>query len=303
MCIRDSKRIVQLRIRRQELARFCRSYDIVFHTQTSLWIVPHPHSFSFFYEPGDLWTVRSRHLDLRVWNPRSVYHEILNMLVDNGKDVKRAENIPLSSSLQGFLQQLNYRHVAAVLPPCELDFKPRRKVERVVQVSRISPRKDLEEFFEIARLLPEYEFLIVGYSSPEERALHPGYFEKIAATSIPNVRIVLDRIRNVPQFLEESSVYLYTSKEPGMNISTVQAAAAGCVPVTPSVGGGSEVVRVLERGCTYSSVRDAAVVIKDLMTKRRWTPAEMSEAAQIFAPNRFRETIRSIVRNEFQNSR
>jgi glycosyltransferase involved in cell wall biosynthesis len=291
------KRTVELQLKRRQLRTVGSSFHVAFHTQTSLLVVKHPHIFNFLYEPMDL-----RTLDRTTLNAssglRGFYHNLLNLAINNEMDVKRALNIPLSASLERFLQQKKYRHTGVVSPPCELTFKPRKKIKRVIQVTRIAPQKRLEYFFEVASLLPEIEFVIVGYSSQDERKLNPGYTEKIESISAPNVRLIFDRIKNIPEMLEESSVYLYTSKEPGINISTVQGIAAGCVPVTPSEGGGSEIVSTLGRGYTYSTPAEAAAAIRDSLANERWSPSELSKAAQIFSPERFRGRVRLILKDD-----
>ncbi len=80
----------------------------------------------------------------------------------------------------------------------------------------------------IAYRVPDYRFILVGAHSE----IDSGYAKKVLSIKPPNVDYVEVRIRDRPERVEESKVYLYTSLEPGIGIALGQAMGAGCIPVS-----------------------------------------------------------------------
>ena len=161
-------------------------------------------------------------------------------------------------------------------------------------VTRVVPQKRLEEFQEIARLLPEYSFMIVARKSP----VHPGYWEALFSKNPENVTVIDTPIASKPDLLEEARVYLYTSKEPGYPIAVTEGMMAGCVPVVASDAGGEEVVRETGVGCVYNTPSNAAHLIR-LIMKNGNIPGymeEVSRSADSFDAERFVEQVQGLVK-------
>ena len=287
-----------------------REYDIIFHTQAGHFLgPPERRTFNVFYDPSDLLLIQkisesdtntTSGPPARPW--KRPYYFFLRQLSNNDdQDIRGAWNIPLSKALEELLEKSGYRHSRYIYPPCDMSFRPRPKVSRIVQVTRIVPHKRLEEFMEIARRLPHYKFLIVGSISETERHLNPGYAERLLKQLPSNVKYVETRIRDSPELLEESMVYLYTSHEPGINISTAQAAGAGCIPITPVYGGGAELVRNLGAGYCYANLQHAVACIIKAIENPEWSVQEISSRAKVFSSERFRENIKNIVSSFIKN--
>lgn len=290
---------------RRRISEVYREYDMIWHTQTAYFLgPPENRTFNVFYDPSDIFLIQN----IRKKSVQSIegplaktykrpYYWFLRHFSGNEGDVKQAFNIPLSQALEQFLEECGYRHSPYLFPPCDMSFKPRPKIKRVVQVTRVVPHKRLEDFVEIARRLPKYEFLIVGSISKTERSLHHGYFGRVFRDLPKNVKYVEARIHDVPHLLEESAVYLYTSTEPGINISTAQAIGAGCIPITPDVGGGMEIVSHTG-GYVYRDLREAVHFVESAMED--WNleiaPHELSKNAQIFSAENFRDNVKKLVR-------
>ena len=272
---------------------------IAFNTQSPTLYLRNTKNLGIIYEFSEFFALHSSgqfRTDLLTSTARLPYQALVRRRLSQFEDRSKSSRmfIPLSNSLEYQLKLFDYPHTPTVFPPCDLIFSPKVKKKRVVQVTRIFPFKRLEEFMEIARRLPNYDFMIVAADTAAERLSRPTYLQKLLAERPPNVQYVEARIRSRPELLEESKVYLYTSIEPGINISAAQALGAGCVLVTPIWGGGAEMVRAAGVGYSYSNIDDAV----DKVRKALEAPdasEELSEKARIFSAERFEDSIKKIV--------
>jgi glycosyltransferase involved in cell wall biosynthesis len=283
-------------------------HQVIFHSQTAYYLGSSgKRTFNIFYDPLDFLLIEQFH-DKKPLNGerfshtiKPFYYWLCRRIASNQSDIRGALNIPLASILENYLRSIGYRHSHWLYPPCNLQFKPREKLAQVIQVTRIAPRKRLEDFAEIARRMPNRNFVLVVSVSEMERRLDPGYAEKVIAQQPSNVQVKFARLVDCPELLEQSRVYLYTSLEPGVNISTAQACGAGCIPITPSTGGGSEIVSTLGAGYTYDSLEAAIAQIEEALDNPRWTPNDLSLRARIFASEHFRERLSQIVVTDLEN--
>jgi glycosyltransferase involved in cell wall biosynthesis len=285
------QRVWYARGQRKKLRVLYAKHDIIFHTQTATFLGPSERrTFNIFYDPTDI-TIKTA----SGWK-KPYYGLVRKLLVSNILD---AINIPLSKSLEDYLEQAGYPHTSYVYPPCDMSFRPREKRKQVIQVTRIVPGKRLDLFIEIARRLRQYHFLLVGSLSEAQSKLHPGYAKKLLDDRSDNVEYLEMRIKDCPERLEESAVYLHTSVEPGISIATTQGVGAGCIPVTPCIGGGSEIVKTVGAGYCYQTVVEAAERIRQSIENPRWTPIELSERAQIFNAESFQRSISAKIEKAF----
>lgn len=205
--------------------------------------------------------------------------------------------LAVSSRVQKELTRRGFKNCSMIYPPARLDtFHPREKRKQIVLTARLDPAKNIEGFFQIARRLPHYHFILVARDTPVLRSFHKGYAEKLLATKPVNVEYVNRPIREVPELLEESQVYLYTGVEPGIGIAIMEACGAGCVPIANMVGGGAEVVDGLGAGFKFRNFDDAARKVKLAMEDSPWDPIELREKAlKAFSPDVFMSKIQSLV--------
>jgi glycosyltransferase involved in cell wall biosynthesis len=109
----------------------------------------------------------------------------------------------------------------------------------VLSVGGFHPDKRQLEQIDLARQIPDAQFLIVG-SVRSQR-----YFEacRNAALSVPNVTLVADASPAVVEdALLRAKVFLHTKENEHFGISTVEGILHGCIPVTHDSGGQREVV-------------------------------------------------------------
>jgi glycosyltransferase involved in cell wall biosynthesis len=273
--------------------------DIAFSTQALILYLRNTRNLSIVYDLAEFFSLHaSGQLKTNTFTSVALmpYQAIMERQFSAFSNSKVASRtfVPLSSLLEYELELFGYPHTQVVFPPCDLIFKPREKKQRVVQVSRAFPSKRLEEFIEVARRLGDYDFIIVGTDSATESQTDPRYVGRLLANKPDNLEYIETRIRNRPDLLEESKVYLYNSIEPGINISAVQALGAGCLPVTPIWGGGAEIVQYSGVGFAYKNIDDATEKVRRALVEPV-SPYALAEKAKIFSAEAFEETIIKIV--------
>jgi glycosyltransferase involved in cell wall biosynthesis len=159
----------------------------------------------------------------------------------------------------------------------------------------------------VARYLPEYRFYLIGRDTARMNRIYKGYAERILSNKPSNVEYVEARIRQVPEFLEESKIYLHTSTEPGMNIAMMEAMSAGCIPIAPRKGGAGEPIDVAGVGFRYSTVQDATQFIRSELSKNERSqpgngaslaPQAIADKARIFSPESFQNRIQDIIEKQ-----
>jgi glycosyltransferase involved in cell wall biosynthesis len=276
--------------------------DVAFSTQSSLFSTQ-ARSYNFVYDLVDV--LRSPEpTDApsagvgRVWNrPYYVSIGLLRraMLPANPQST---HFFALSDSVYAGLLRRGYRNSSSIYPPCPLPFKASaKKVDRIIQVTRIVPQKRLEILQEVARRLPEYEFMIIGRNNPALQRFNPGYAPKFLRNNPKNLTFVNSPVRQVPRLVEESKVYMHTGMEPGIGIALVEAIGAGCMPIAPTRGGGGEVVRkTVGEHWTFNTIDEAVDLVRKAIDglPYEYSPESLRRRAETFSPEVFMKIVRSV---------
>lgn len=268
--------------------------DVAFSTQSIIYYIPGVKTFHVVYDMADLFEILpggyTRGPLASIW--KKPYYVILRRSLHTDLTTKRLF-VPLSHALEQQLATLDYPHTSVVFPPCDMIFRPKAKKKQVCLVSRIAPQKNIEDFMKIARTLPNYRFILVGIHSE----MNAGYSRKVLSDRPPNVEYIEARIRDRPELVEESKVYLYTSLEPGIGIALGQAMGAGCIPVTPVWGGGAEMVFESGIGYSYRTIGEAAQMVENALesNETRDSPLHIAKRAGIFSSKSFNESIARLV--------
>jgi len=169
----------------------------------------------------------------------------------------------------------------------------------VLTVSRIDWGKRVTEIPEIARLLPEAEFYLVGSTSSssglilnliEERARGLRNFH--LETDVPRRRIL--------ELMSQASIYLHPPLVEHFGIAIAEAAAAGLVPVVYRDGGGwTDIASRIDEGLGYTSVEEAAHIIRWLLNdpeRLKELSAKAREVAKGFSYEMFREKLDGVLK-------
>jgi len=268
--------------------------DIVFSTQSIVYYIPSVKTFHIVYDMADLFEIptgKYEHGPLAsIW--KRPYYGVLRRTLRTDLTQDRLF-IPLSHALEQQLTDLGYPHSSVVFPPCDMIFRPRPKKKQVCLVSRIAPQKNIEDFMKIAKMIPECHFVLVGIHAE----MNSKYARQVFSLKPSNVEYVESRIRDRPELVEESKVYLYTSLEPGIGIALGQAMGAGCIPITPAWGGGAEMILESGVGYTYRSLDEAAQKVKNTLESNdpRDSPHDVAEKAEVFSSESFDQKIAELV--------
>jgi glycosyltransferase involved in cell wall biosynthesis len=154
--------------------------------------------------------------------------------------------------------------VMVIYPPVELDkfwFDEEVKYEEVVTLGRICPHKRQMEQLKIAEMFPELTFNIIGVIESVN------YFGEMCAymqdRKIDNVHMYTDcSIERVRDLLKRAKFYLHNFRNEPFGISTVEAIAAGCIPITHNSGGQKEVVP--DQDLRFEALEGAKEILKKL---------------------------------------
>ncbi len=279
--------------------------DAVFSTQSSSFYIPKRKLFHFVYNILDLFNHPS---GSNLSGPENTKEPIKKPYYFLLRQVRRffwnkysptpAIFFAVGSLVLQDLRERGYENSSLIFPPCRTSFKPRfPKKKQVVQYTRILPNKRIELFSEIARLLPQYPFYLVGRTPLERSGVNHEYSQRIIRDLPRNVTYVDALTRERPDLLEESKVYLYTGTEAGIGVALVEAIAAGCIPFSPYGVGAVDIIQAAGVGQLFDSAQQAAERIE--MTLEDEQPAQeiygISDKASMFSPESFEEQIKKLV--------
>ncbi len=278
--------------------------DIVFSTQSSPFIVPR-RIFHFVYNVADLFGHPPPAAPLNIPNSGRVPSRIYFFALRQPTKIlwkKHRESqdwfFAVGSNVLSDLRKLGYRYSSLAFPPCRVDFKPRLpKKKQVVQASRMIPDKRLELYLDIASRLPDYRFYLIGRDAPLLRKMYPGYSDGILSRLPRNVTYVDALVRERPELLEESKVYLYTGVERGIGLALVEAIAAGCIPFSPPDVGATDILKASGVGDTYDTVEEAAAKIRASLEQELSEDQilQISKKAKRFSPQVFKQWIGKVI--------
>ncbi|MFP3319470.1 MAG: glycosyltransferase family 4 protein [Acidilobus sp.] len=170
----------------------------------------------------------------------------------------------------------------------------------VLTVSRIEWDKRVWEIPEIARLLPEAEFYLVGSTSPGSGPVLKALKER--AEGLRNFHVETDVPRKrIIELMSQASIYLHPPLAEHFGIAIAEAAAAGLVPVVYRDGGGwTDIASRVDQGLGYTSVEEAAHIIRSLLDdpeRLKELSAKAREVAKGFSYERFKERLNEVIKN------
>jgi len=279
--------------------------DVVFSTQSSSFYIPKRKLFHFVYNVLDLFnhpsgsnlsgTARSKE---PIKKPYYFFLRQVRRIFWDRYSPTPAIFFAVGSLVLRDLKERGYENSRLIFPPCRTSFKPKfPKKKQVVQYTRILPNKRIDLFSEIARLLPQYAFYIVGRTPQERSGVNHEYSQRILRGLPRNVTYVDALTRERPDLLEHSKVYLYTGTEAGIGVALVEAIAAGCIPFSPYGVGAVDIIETAGVGHLFGSAQEAAKKIETVLETEQTTKEiyGISDKARMFSPEKFEEQIKQIV--------
>jgi len=168
----------------------------------------------------------------------------------------------------------------------------------VLTVSRMDWGKRVIDIPEIAKLVPEAEFYLVGSTSPESGPVLKVLKEK--AERLSNFHLETDVPRKrIIELMSQASIYLHPPFAEHFGFVIAEAAAAGLVPVVYRDGGGwTDMVSRIDQGLGYTSVEEAAHIIRSLLNdaeRLKSLSARAREVAKGFSYERFKERLGEVI--------
>jgi glycosyltransferase involved in cell wall biosynthesis len=168
----------------------------------------------------------------------------------------------------------------------------------VLTVSGIYPEKNVLAIADVARLVPEAEFYLVGATGPasgpvvrELKRKSEGMRNFHLETDVPRRRIL--------ELMSQASIYLHPPFAEHFGIAIAEAAAAGLVPVVYRDGGGwTDIVSRIDEGLGYTSIEEAAHIIRWLLNdpgRLRALSARAREVAKGFSYEKFKERLNEVI--------
>ncbi len=169
----------------------------------------------------------------------------------------------------------------------------------VLTVGRIAPDKMVTEIPKVARLVPEAEFYLVGATGPvsgpilrELKRRSEGLNNFHLETDVPRKRII--------ELMSQASIYLHPPLAEHFGFAIAEAAAAGLVPVVYRDGGGwTDIASRIDQGLGYTSVEEAAHIIRSLLNdagRLKALSARAREVAKGFSYERFKERLNEVIK-------
>ncbi len=117
--------------------------------------------------------------------------------------------------------------------------EPKPKRNLIVTAARAIPQKRLELFWEVARLRPEYEFIMILTKDPNL----PEYSLRLSELTPSNGKIIFNPAKEAYQdILGKAKVYVHLMENEHFGITIVESMSASCVPIVHDSGGPKEIV-------------------------------------------------------------
>ena len=194
-----------------------------------------------------------------------------------------------------------------IYPPIDIErfsncLRSKSRENQVLVISRFTPEKQLEKAIQIAKILKDIQFIIIG----NLLTTNYSYFKFLQKMIQDNG--LTDRIKLIPNAtksdmmnaMSTSMVYLHTMNGEHFGISIVEAMAAGLIPVVPSYGGCSEIVPVEYQ---YNGIKDASDCISKNIdhydSKKRQS---VYAIAKQFSTENFRKNLKYYIEKAYENS-
>jgi len=168
----------------------------------------------------------------------------------------------------------------------------------VLTVSRIDWSKKVWEIPDIARLVPEADFYLVGSTGPSSKRVLNLLEERAKGLKNFNIETDVSRKRII-ELMSQASIYLHPPHAEHFGIAIAEAAAAGLVPVVYRDGGGwTDIVSRIDEGLGYTSVEEAAHIVRSLLNdpeRLKELSARAREVAKGFSYENFKIKLSEVI--------
>jgi alpha-1,2-mannosyltransferase len=236
-------------------------YDLVFDTQSNL---PTPVDISYIHYPALLPTKSDR----VAW---AIYNQLVE-LVARGYKTPRSGRILVNSSWTAHAVYKVHGVIPDVLyPPIDVEYfntvasNPNRE-KAIVTISRFTPEKGLDVVLDVARELPDYQFILVGSTGPGSERVIGELEARIDELRLENVELKPNLSRDkLRDLLGKAMFYLHPEFAEHFGIAVIEAMSAGVVPIVYRDGGvWYDVVSRVSDTLGYASISEVPRIVKIL---------------------------------------
>jgi glycosyltransferase involved in cell wall biosynthesis len=174
-----------------------------------------------------------------------------------------------------------------VYPPSRM-VKPGSKTNLVVTAGRAVPDKRLHLLWKVARMRPQYDFLIMAIRDPQ----FADYSEFLANERPPNGKIIFNAPKETYyRLLGEAKVYIHLMENERFGITIVEAMSSFAVPIVHDSGAPTEIVDD-QSGFRWRKIEDLPDIIDQAMKVAPSTAA--NRRAADFSDQSFGKRLSSI---------
>ncbi|HHS98087.1 MAG TPA: glycosyltransferase [Chloroflexi bacterium] len=250
-----------------------RSYALLINTGNSLLFLPRSQNvltYMFFPRKARLITPDvSIHLPgkrLPLWSRHRLQRLILRPLYHLSKPDPKHTIVCMTRFTREALRAVYDlpSDLPVVYPPVEIDrfrASPHARPLSVITLGRFTPDKRQLEQIQIAERVPHIPFHIVGFAG--NNPYYQNCRRYIEEHDVRNVHLRPDLpFAEMLPLLQSARYFLHTTINEPFGITTVQAIAAGCLPVVHDSGGQREIV--IEAALRYRSFQEVPAVLSEL---------------------------------------
>jgi len=223
-------------------------YDLIFNSQSAFLFLPRAKriiTYVHFPKRVEFMLDATSHQGVKSWlytRPIVWFYKLEN---PNTSNIILVNSHYTKEVFLKYYYQVDPSNVHVLYPPVDLStFWCERHNRRpfITSIGSFSPKKNQVAQIELARNLPEFEFHIIGGIST-----NPSYYQQcrrfIENHKIRNVHLHPDLpLNQMIDLLQQSRFFLHTRIGEHFGIATVEAIAAGCIPIVPNSGGQKEIV-------------------------------------------------------------
>ncbi len=175
-----------------------------------------------------------------------------------------------------------------------------RKEDVVLTVSRFTPEKNLEAIVQVASMVPEAEFYLVGSTSSYSAPVLERVRSLADELKVRNLHVETDvPRRRLEELYSIAKIYLHPPFPEHFGIAIAEGVAAGAVPVVYRDGGGwTDIASRIDPMLGYTTVEGAASIVRSLLRDeaRRAALAERArEVARGFSHESFKADVAKVM--------
>lgn len=258
---------------------FAKNYDLLINSNNALLFTPSKtSSISYIHFPREA-RISSKYLDLAFPDGKLVsesnlgiraYRAMLNLLRKIPQ--KKIDSIIITNSvfskrmLLEVYPEFTPDKMSVIYPPIAITAPESNKKNDnvVITLGRFSADKRQLEQIQIAEKFPDLRFEIIGFVGDRKSEVYfnkcRNYQEKKVITNVefhPNLPP-----QKVKEKLQTSRFFMHNLRNEPFGISTVEAIAAGCIPIVHDSGGQREIVPFAE--LRYENKEHAVELLKNI---------------------------------------